>query len=371
MINIPNDLRKNKDKIIGNMDLRECICVFLGVILAIAFLYYFRIVLQYKRVVILAFFAGLIVIPFLFFGFKRINGMKVDSYIKVFINNNILSRPVRINRYSLADDTVKEKKYELVRYYKLDDKNEMIKLRQFLFDKNILYLTEYVSYKNESYVIFRINCKDMELLQEKRNKESIEIKNNEIKDINKKLLKSNLVIKKLQIKIKRDKILKKTNEEDANKLNTIINEKKELKSKLNELKSISKTLKSKRIDTFKNEIDIFENYGIHKAQRFDDIKLLKENIVNDERNIYEVNIFNKQELKEIMGNGDRIIFISNDGKANIFIYENDVFVNKIKDHICDLISIDKKQGIYDSIKILEVRNLYNFYRKVNSLEEIL
>ena len=371
MINIPNDLRKNKDKIIGNMDLRECICVFLGVILAIAFLYYFRIILGYKRVVILAFFAGLIVIPFLFFGFKRINGMKVDSYFKVFINNNILSRPVRINRYSPADIAVKEKKYELVRCYKLEDKIELLNLRQFLLDKNILYLAEYVSYKNENYVIFRINCKDMELLQEKRNKEAIELKNSEINDTNKKLLKSNIEIKKLQIKIKKDKILKKTNEEDTYNLNIIVNDNKELKCKLNELKSIRKKLKSKRLGAFKNEIDIFENYGEHKAERIDDIRLLKENIINDERNIYEVNIFNKTELKEIIDGTDRIIFISNDGKTDIFIFENGDFINRTKDHICDLITIDKKQGLYDSIEVLEARNLYNLYRKVNLLEEIL
>ena len=59
MVNIPSDLRKNKETIIGNMDLSECVCLFLGLILALGVLYYIRVVLGYKRIVIAAFIAGI------------------------------------------------------------------------------------------------------------------------------------------------------------------------------------------------------------------------------------------------------------------------------------------------------------------------
>ncbi|MDO5564598.1 MAG: PrgI family protein [Eubacteriales bacterium] len=321
MINIPNDLRKNKDKIIGNMDLRECICVLLGLIIAIAFLYYFRIVLGFTRVIILAFFAGLIVIPFLFFGFKRIYGMKVDDYFKVFVNNNILSREVRINKYKPVDIVVKDKKYELIRYYKLKDKNEIIKLKEFLQNKGILYLTEYVSYKKEQYAIFRINCKSMELTQEKKIREAVGVKNKE--------------------------------------------------KELRELKSIRKILKSKKYSTFKNEIDIFEEYGKHSAKRVDDIKLLKEIISADERNIYELNLYDKTKIKSFVYDKDKVVFISNDGKVDIFLYESKNILNEAKESIIDLLEVDKKHKLFESIKNLEARNSYNFYRKVNKIEEIL
>ena len=79
MVNIPSDLRKNKETIMGNMDLRECICLFLGLLLAIGILYYIRVILGYKRIVIAAFVAGIFIIPFLFIGFKRINGLSITK----------------------------------------------------------------------------------------------------------------------------------------------------------------------------------------------------------------------------------------------------------------------------------------------------
>ena len=80
MVSIPSDLRKNKEKIIGNMDLRESACLFLGLALAISILYYIRVVLGYSRILIAAFIAGLFTIPFIVIGFKKINGMKIDDY---------------------------------------------------------------------------------------------------------------------------------------------------------------------------------------------------------------------------------------------------------------------------------------------------
>ena len=126
MVNIPSDLRKNKETIIGNMDLSECVCLFLGLILALGVLYYIRVVLGYKRIVIAAFIAGIFLIPFLFIGFKRINGMKIDDYFKVFVNNKIIANETRLPVCRSEEAAVKNKKYELVRYYKLRTMNDML-----------------------------------------------------------------------------------------------------------------------------------------------------------------------------------------------------------------------------------------------------
>ena len=382
MINIPNDLRKNKDKIIGNMDMRECTCLFFGILFAIIFLYYFRIVLGYKRIVILSFIGGIIVLPFIFFGFKKIRGMRVDDYIKVFVNNNLISRPVRINRNNMQDEIIKDKKYELIRIYKLADNKVLIKLREHLINLKVLLLTEYISYKGDTYVVFRINCRDMVKLQEKRNSEEIKIKISEIKE-------------------------KKNN---IHKKGITLEEKQELKKEIKELKYIKKKLMKKKLVDFKLEVDIFEKCGTYDVIELNDIKIseLKEKISNDDRNIYELNLFDKSALKKFLNadiendnienrnaidndrfnNGidaehiidknnnnnnciDRIVFVLNDGRADIFIYDTIDLIKNAKDQIVDLLSIDKKLGLYDSIKLCEARDFYNIYRSVNSIEDIL
>lgn len=148
MVNIPSDLRKNKETIIGNMDLRESICLFLGLVFSTLILYYLIVVLDLKNIVLAAFIAGIFLIPFLIMGFKKINGMKMDDYFKVFVNNKIFASEKRVNKSINSEIKVNNKKYELIRCYELVEKDEMLSLRQYLIDKKILILTEYIEYKN-------------------------------------------------------------------------------------------------------------------------------------------------------------------------------------------------------------------------------
>lgn len=333
MVNIPSDLRKNKEKIIGNMDLRECICLFIGMIFAILVLYYIKIFMGYKNTFIAAFISGLFLIPFLILGFKQINGMKIDDYIKVFINNKIISNSKRINILECEEPKISNKKYELIRYYRLTNKEELIKLRQYLLDKNILILTEYIDYKGDFIVIFRIDGKNMILEQMRRNKETIiNIKNN----------------------------------------------------KSNKGKSEIKYLKSKTINDIKDEINIFENVSDINAERiqinqnskikkynvqdYDYIKNLRKILNEDERNIYELNLFNKSDLRNFIKNvDDKIIFINNGNEVDVYM-----FGCNESEELIDLLEIDKKQDLYKkTILGLYGKNFYNHYRKINDLLEII
>lgn len=368
MINIPSDLRKNKDKIIGEMDLRECICLFLGLLLGIFILYYIRVILGYKRIVIAAFIAGAFVIPFLFIGFKKINGMKVDDYLKVFINNKIIANSNRINVCPNDESIVKNKKNEMIRYYRLNDANELLTLRQHLQDKNILILTEYIDYKNDKLAIFRLNATGLIIEQIRRNKVAIEEKIKEIKEF-------------INNEIKPVKALKKLDTEDKIEFKT--NKKKklqELDEILNRLKSEKKYLQDKTFYDLKDEVDIFEDIENIKAERIIVKRQVKKNdilddydtnirktLTEDERAINQLHLFNKDIFISIIESiADKIVFINNENKVDVYCFGN------INIDLVESNTLDKVSEIYKgTILSLEARNIYNHYRKINNLEEIL
>lgn len=379
MVNIPSDLRKNKETIIGNMELRECVCLFLGLLLAIGILYYIRVILGYKRIVIAAFIAGIFIIPFLFIGFKRINGMKIDDYFKVFVNNKIIANENRLPVCRSEEVVVKNKKYELIRYYKLKLRKEMLYLREYLKEKGLI-LTEYIDYNNERYVIFRLDGKDLILNQIKRNKLLIENKKKEIKDFINNVVKR---IKKEKIKltkknkVSRKKQLIKIKELRKEKLNNLY-------KKVSLLKSELKLLKSKTYEDLKDEVDIFENLSSVRCERIlvkernenkkdldtdSLITLLRKALIEDERQLHQLHLFNKSSFRNfIEGTNNKIVFVNSADKVDVYTYKEDIdgigFV--------DLVELDKKQGLYrNTILSLEARNFYNHYRSINDLEEIL
>ena len=380
MVNIPSDLRKNKETIMGNMDLRECICLFLGLLLAIGILYYIRVILGYKRIVIAAFVAGIFIIPFLFIGFKRINGMKIDDYFKVFVNNKIIANETRLPVCRSEEAVVKNKKYELVRYYKLRLWKEMLYLRNCLKDKGLV-LTEYIDYNNERYAIFRLDGKDLILERLKRNKELIENKRKEIRDF------SNNVVKR----IKKEKInLTKKNKVSRKKQCTKIKELRKEKlnnlyAKVSLLKHELKVLKNKTFEDIKSEVDIFENMPniyakqivvklVNKKRKEETISdnniiSLRELISEDERNLYQLHLFNTRNFRAFIDNLDnKIIFINSADKVDVYTYKEGTY----NVGLVDLIELDKKNGLYtNTILSLEARDFYNHYRSINNLEEML
>ena len=355
VVNIPSDLRKNKETIIGNMDLRECICLFLGLLLAIFILYYIRVILGYKSIMIAAFIAGIFIIPFLFIGFKRINGMKIDDYFKVFVNNKIIANQNRVNACQRIEPRVSSGKYEIIRCYKLFHKAELLTLRKYLLDKNILILTEYIDYKNDKLVIFRIDGKEMILEQIRRNKVAINNKKSRIKALHK------------------DKLC----------------EPDKMKQHLNELKLEKKYLQRKTFNDLKNEVNIFENLENVEAERIqiktqykkkkgeiedEYISSLRQLLNDEERAIKQLHLFNKVNFKSIIeGIGDKIVFINNDNEVDVYYYDVGAHIAiPYEGAFIDSIDIDKKSGIYEStILSLEARNFYNHYRCINGIEEIL
>ena len=378
MINVPSDLRKNKETIIGNMDLRESICLFLGLMLAIGILYYIRVILGYKRIVIAAFIGGIFIIPFLFIGFKKINGMKVDDYFKIFVNNKIIANEKRLPICSSKDEVVKKKKFELIRYYKLYLRKELINLRGYLKGKGLI-LTEYIDYNNEMYAIFRLNGKDLILEQIKKNKEEIESKKKEIKafinDVIKKVKSEKITLTKKN-KVAKKKQYKQIKEHKKEKV-------KNLYKKVNLLKLELKTLKNKTFEELKNEVDIFENVSNRYAKRIavksvnkkekiildNSIVNLRKSISEDERNLYQLNLFSKGNFRDFIESIDnKIVFINSDDRV-------DVYVNKKAENesiLVDLTEVDKENDLYTgSIISLEARNFYNHYRSINNLEDIL
>ena len=304
MVSIPSDLRKNKETIIGNMELRECICLFLGLIISISILYFVRIVLGYKKIVVIAFFSGIFLIPFLLIGFKRKNGMKVEDYLKVFINNKILANRERLP-IGLLEEKEVNKKYELIKYYKIQDKEEIPLIRECL--KDILILTEYIDYKNEKYLILRLDGKDLILEQ-----------------------------------IKKEKKNKKHNK-----------------------KTKKKNSKNMTINEIRDKIDVLKD---NKALKdLDDLKRLMENIKNDDREICELNLFNVGTYKDYVSGKDKIIFINNKEQVDTFIFDD----NQKNSIVVDLFIIDKEKNLYkETLLSLEARNSFNQYRKINSLLEI-
>ncbi|MBR0039302.1 MAG: PrgI family protein [Lachnospiraceae bacterium] len=378
MINVPSDLRKNKETIIGNMDLRESICLFLGLMLAIGILYYIRVILGYKRIVIAAFIGGIFIIPFLFIGFKKINGMKVDDYFKIFVNNKIIANEKRLPICSSKEEVVKKKKFELIRYYKLYLRKELINLRGYLKGKGLI-LTEYIDYNNEMYAIFRLNGKDLILEQIKKNKEEIESKKKEIKafinDVIKKVKSEKITLTKKN-KVARKKQYKEIKEHKKEKV-------KNLYKKVNLLKLELKTLKNKTFEELKNEVDIFENASNRYAKRIvvksvnkkekiildNSIVNLRKSINEDERNLYQLNLFSKGNFRDFIESIDnKIVFINSDDKVNVYVNKN----VENESILVDLTEVDKESGLYTgSIISLEARNFYNHYRSINNLEEIL
>ena len=370
MINIPSDLRKNKDKIIGEFDLRECICLFLELLLGIFILYYIRVVLGYKRIIIAAFIAGVFVIPFLFIGFKKINGMKVDDYFKVFINNKIIANSNRINICHYEERKVKSQKNEMIRYYRLNDANELLTLRQYLIDKNILILSEYIDYKNDKLAIFRLDATDLITEQIRRNKVAIEEKIKEIKEF-------------INNEIKPVKAIKKPDTEDKIEFKTNKKQKlKKLSETLNKLKSEKKYLQCKSFYDLKEEVDIFEDIKNTKAERIlvnNQVKKKKNEIsdcyianlrnilTEDERIINQLHLYNKDTLRSIVKSiDDKIVFINNENKVDVY-YFGDINIDLVETN-----KLDKKSEIYNgTILRLEARNIYNHYRKINNLEEII
>ena len=416
MISIPSDLRKNKDTIIGNMDLRECICLFLGLLLALGILYYIRVVLGYKRIVIAAFIAGLFIIPFLFIGFKRINGMKIDDYFKVFINNKIIANSNRVNICPYVEAQVRNSKYELIRYYKLKLRKEALMLRETLKEKNNLILTEYIDYNDSRYAIFRLDGKELILNQIKRNKELIEDKKKEIRDFIKNVVKR---IKKEKIKLtKKNRAARKRQYKQIDKLR-----KERLKSlyrKVDKLKVELKTLKSKTFEILKDEVDIFESLSNVKAERIlvkesnkkqkevdidNLITSLRNNLNEDERQLCQIHLFNKASFRDFIESLDnKIVFINANNEVDVYFYDAGARIARPYDvariarpydgdyiarpydeahtnrnvgasstsPLVDIIKLDKQQGLYrSSILSLEARNFYNHYRSINNLEEIL
>lgn len=378
MINVPSDLRKNKEAIIGNMDLRESICLFLGLMLAIGILYYIRVILGYKRIVIAAFIGGIFIIPFLFIGFKKINGMKVDDYFKIFINNKIIANEKRLPICSSKEEVVKKKKFELIRYYKLYLRKELINLRGYLKGKGLI-LTEYIDYNNERYAIFRLNGKDLILEQIKKNKEEIESKKKEIKtfinDVIKKVKSEKITLTKKN-KVARKKQYKEIKEHKKEKV-------KNLYKKVNLLKLELKALKNKTFEELKNGVDIFENVpniyakriavkSVNKKEKIilDNIIVnLRKSINEDERNLYQLNLFSKRNLRDFIESIDnKIVFINSDDKVNVYVNKN----VENESILVDLTEVDKENDLYTgSIISLEARNFYNHYRSINNLEEIL
>lgn len=378
MINVPSDLRKNKETIIGNMDLRESICLFLGLLLAIGILYYIRVILGYKRIVIAAFIGGIFIIPFLFIGFKKIDGMKVDDYFKIFVNNKIIANEKRLPICSSKEEVVKKKKFELIRYYKLYLRKELINLRGYLKGKGLI-LTEYIDYNNERYAIFRLNGKDLILEQIKKNKEEIESKKKEIKafinDVIKKVKSEKITLTKKD-KVARKKQYKEIKEHKKEKV-------KNLYKKVNLLKLELKALKNKTFEELKNEVDIFENVSNRYAKRIvvksvnkkekiildNSIVNLRKSINEDERNLYQLNLFSKGNFRDFIESIDnKIVFINSDDKVNVYVNKN----VENESILVDLTEVDKENDLYTgSIISLEARNFYNHYRSINNLEEIL
>lgn len=345
MINIPSDLRKNKETIIGNMDLRESICLFIGLIFGIIVLYYIRVILGYKRIIIAAFISCLFVIPFLFIGFKRINGMKIDDYFKVFVNNKIIANSNRLPICINNELIVNKNKYEIIRYYKLNNKEDILILRKYLISKNIgLILTEYIDYDNCQYAVFRINGKELILDKIKRNKEDI-----------------------LRIK-------------EEIKTNKNIEYIKELKQKLLELKN-------KKFNDIKNELDIFNGLDNIKIDRIDRknvitnkknaeildtdiINIINIKLKNEEREFCELNLFCIDYFRDFINCiNNKLIFINLEDKVDVYFYDNKQ--NKQAENIVDINIIDKKSCMYLNTINLDAKNYYNHYRQINDLREIL
>ena len=383
------------------MDLRECVCLFLGLILALGILYYIRVVLGYKRIVVAAFIAGIFLIPFLFIGFKRINGMKVDDYFKIFVNNKIIANERRLPICLNEEVVVKNKKYELIRYYKLYLRKEMLYLREHLKEKGLI-LTEYIDYNNERYAIFRLDGKDLIIEQIKRNREQIESKKKEIKEFIRNVVKR---IKKEKVKVTKKN--KASREKQFIKIKELRKEKfNNLCVKVNLLKSELKLLKSKTYEDLKDEVDIFENLSNIKAERIfvkvktkkkieidtdDFISTLRETMAEDERNLYQLHLFNKSSFRNfISGINNKIVFINANNEVDVYFYSvgasstspNEVCeAHSVRPYdvavsftspLVDLIELDKKNGLYtNTILSLEARNFYSHYRSINDLEEIL
>lgn len=372
MVNIPSDLRKNKETIIGNMDLRESICLFFGLVFSTLILYYLIVVLDLKNIVLAAFIAGIFLIPFLIMGFKKINGMKMDDYFKVFVNNKIFASEKRVNKSINSEIKVNNKKYELIRCYKLVEKDEMLSLRQYLIDKKILILTEYIEYKNKYIVIFRLDGKDMILEQVKRNKKAIDDKKVKIKNF----------IKNEILETKKEKCKSVDKKEKFEFRNNKKIKLKKLNDKLKTIKLQKKYLEGKTFNDLKDEVDIFENLENIKAKRIfiknrdkkngkkthNDIYVLREEISSDEREVYELHLFNKSNFKEFVKNiKDKIVFINKDNLVDLYVFGD---IKNIE--LVDLIKLEKKENLYKgTILSLEGRNLYNNYRKINDLMEIM
>lgn len=371
MISIPSDLRKNKDTIVGNMDLRECICLFLGLLLALGILYYIRVVLGYKRIVIAAFIAGIFIIPFLFIGFKKIHGMRIDDYFKVFVNNKIIANSCRLNICECTELDIKDKKYELLRYYRIMDKEEIIDLRQYLLDKKILILTELVNYNNDKIAIFRLDGKDLILEQIQRNKASILNLKSKIREF-------------INNELKPAKHLRKQDKEDIvefknSKKSKIL----EIENRIKSLKREMKYLQAKTFNELKNEVNIFESIGYVKAERMtvniqngnsepsDNgyISNLRKAFSEDSRTLIQLHLFNKNVLNGIFKKlDDTIVFINNEGEVDIYTFG----ANFNDDVILDFDVINNNEKMYaTTILSLEARNEYKHYRKIKDIEEVL
>ena len=305
--------------------------------------------------------------------------MKIDDYFKVFVNNKIIANETRLPVCRSEEAAVKNKKYELVRYYKLRLRKEMLYLRDCLKEKGLI-LTEYIDYNNERYAIFRLDGKDLVVNQIKRNKELIENKKKEIRDFTNNVVKR---IKKEKIRLtKKNKVARK---KQYIKIKELRKEKfNSLYAKVSLLKSELKLLKSKTYEDLKREVDIFEGTSNMKAERIfvkienkkkkeidtdDFISTLRETMAEDERKLYKLHLFNKSSFRNfIEGTNNKIIFINSTDKVDVYTYKEDIDGVGL----VDLVELDKKQGLYSStILSLEARNFYNHYRSINNLEEIL
>ena len=306
--------------------------------------------------------------------------MKIDDYFKVFVNNKIIANETRLPVCRSEEAVVKNKKYELVRYYKLRLRKEMLYLRDCLKDKGLV-LTEYIDYNNERYAIFRLDGKDLILERLKRNKELIENKKKEIRDF------TNNVVKRIKKeKINLTKKNKVSREKQCIKIKELRKEKfNNLFAKVSSLKSELKLLKSKTYEDLKSEVDIFEGISNIKAERIfvkienkkkkeidtdDFIYTLRETMAEDERNLYQLHLFNRINFRSFIESIDnKIVFINADNKVDVYFY----FVGASSTSpLVDLIELDKKNGLYtNTILSLEARDFYNHYRSINDLEEIL
>ena len=103
----------------------------------------------------------------------------------------------------------------------------------------------------------------------------------------------------------------------------------------------------------------------------DTIKNLQNSIKSDERKLYQLHLFGKSKFRNfIESKNNKIVYINKNDEVDVYTFNESIDTTCLD--IVDLNEINKTLETYkQSILLLEARNYYNHYRKINSLMEII